>query len=76
MPYRDFAESRNLRRYLEQIGRFPRVDEAEEKKLAERVHAGDRNALQKLIESNLRFVVSYFKKYKGMGLDILDLINE
>jgi RNA polymerase primary sigma factor len=76
MPYRDFAESRNLRRYLEQIGQFPRISEAEEKKLAERIHAGDKNALQKLIEGNLRFVVSYVKKYKGMGLDMLDLINE
>ncbi|MHB8054200.1 MAG: sigma-70 family RNA polymerase sigma factor [Candidatus Aminicenantales bacterium] len=76
MPYRDFAESRNIRRYLEQIGRFPRIDEAEEKKLAERIHTGDKNALQKLIEANLRFVVSYVKKYKGMGLDMLDLINE
>jgi len=76
MPYRDFAESRNLRRYLEQIGRFPRINEEEEKKLAERIHAGDRKALQRLIESNLRFVVSYVKKYKGMGLDMLDLINE
>jgi RNA polymerase primary sigma factor len=76
MPYRDFAESRNLRRYLEQIGRFPRISEGEEKKLAERIHAGDKNALQKLIEGNLRFVVSYVKKYKGMGLDMLDLINE
>jgi len=76
MPYRDFAESRNLRRYLEQIGQFPRLDEAEERTLAERIHAGDRNALQRLIEGNLRFVVSYVKKYKGMGLDMLDLINE
>jgi len=76
MPYRDFAESRNLRRYLEQIGQFSRINEAEEKKLAERIHAGDKDALQKLIEGNLRFVVSYVKKYKGMGLDMLDLINE
>lgn len=76
MPYRDFAESRDLRRYLEQIGRYPRLDEQEERRLAERVHAGDREALQRLIEGNLRFVVSYVKKYKGMGLDMLDLINE
>ncbi len=76
MPYRDFAESRNLRRYLEQIGRFPRLSEEEEKMVAERVQAGDGNALQRLIEGNLRFVVSYVKKYKGMGLDMLDLINE
>jgi len=76
MPYRDFAESRDLRRYLEQIGRFPRLNGTEEKRLARQIHAGDKDALQKLIEGNLRFVVSYVKKYKGMGLGMLDLINE
>jgi len=76
MPYRNFAESRDIRRYLEQIGRFPRISGDEEKRLARKIHTGDREALQKLIESNLRFVVSYVKKYKGMGLGMLDLINE
>jgi len=76
MPYRDFSESKNLRHYLEQIGRFSMITEAEEKTLGVRIHQGDKAALQQLIESNLRFVVSYVKKYKGMGLGMLDLINE
>jgi RNA polymerase primary sigma factor len=76
MPYRDFSESKNLRHYLEQIGRFSMISEAEEKKLGLLIHRGDQDALQRLIESNLRFVVSYVKKYKGMGLGMLDLINE
>ncbi|MBN1940347.1 MAG: RNA polymerase sigma factor RpoD/SigA [Candidatus Aminicenantes bacterium] len=76
MPYRDFAESRDLRRYLEQIGRFPRISPDEEKRLAKLIQAGDKEALSRLIEGNLRFVVSYVKKYKGMGLGMLDLIND
>jgi RNA polymerase primary sigma factor len=76
MPYRDFLESKDIRHYLEQIGRFPLITEGEEKTLGERIHQGDKEALQKLIEGNLRFVVSYVKKYKGMGLEMLDLINE
>jgi RNA polymerase primary sigma factor len=76
MPYRDFAESRDLRRYLEQIGRFPRISGIEEKRLGRLIQDGDKEALQRLIEGNLRFVVSYVKKYKGMGLGMLDLINE
>ena len=76
MPYRDFAESKDLRRYLEQIGRYPRITGAEEKTLGKKIHSGDQEALQKLIEGNLRFVVSYVKKYRGMGLSLLDLIDE
>jgi len=76
MPYRDFPEYKDIRHYLEQIGRFSLIDENEEKELGERIHQGDKEALRKLIEGNLRFVVSYVKKYRGMGLEMLDLINE
>ena len=55
---------------------FRCITEEEEKALGERIHQGDKEALQKLIEANLRFVVSYVKKYQGMGLGMLDLINE
>ena len=75
-PFRDYLESRNLRLYLERIAKFPMLGEAEEKALAERSHQGDEEALGKLIEANLRFVVSYVKKYRGMGLGLLDLIDE
>jgi RNA polymerase primary sigma factor len=76
MGFQDHLESRNLRLYLEQIAKFPMQTEAEEKAIGERIHQGDTAALQALIESNLRFVVSYVKKYQGMGLGLLDLINE
>jgi RNA polymerase primary sigma factor len=76
MDYRDFFESRNLRHYLEEISRFPALTEDEERKLGEQVRRGDEEALQTLVKSNLKFVVSYVKKYRGMGLGLLDLIDE
>jgi RNA polymerase primary sigma factor len=76
MDYEDFLESRNLKLYLNQIAKFPIYTESEEKELGGKTHQGDGDALRKLVESNLRFVVSYVKKYRGMGLGMLDLINE
>ncbi len=76
MDARDALDSRALRRYLEDISRFPLFDEKEEKALGERIHQGDPEALRRMIESNLRFVVSYVKRYQGMGLGLLDLIHE
>ena len=76
MEFQNYLESKNLRKYLEEIGRFAPATEVEERTLGERIHHGDRDALQRLIEANLRFVVSYVKKYQGMGLGLLDLINE
>jgi RNA polymerase primary sigma factor len=76
MDYRDFLDARNLKHYLEEIAKFPALTEAEEKALGERVRQGDQEALQILVKSNLRFVVSYVKKYRGMGLSLLDLIDE
>jgi RNA polymerase primary sigma factor len=76
MDYRDALESRNLKHYLEQIAKFPPTTEEEEKVLGEQARNGDKDALRRLIEANLKFVVSYVKKYRGMGLSMLDLINE
>jgi len=76
MSYEDFLESRNLKLYLNQIAKFPVYAEDAEKELAAKAHQGDGEALRRLVESNLRFVVSYVKKYRGMGLGMLDLINE
>jgi RNA polymerase primary sigma factor len=76
MDYRDFFDSRNIKHYLEEISKFPALTEEDEKKLGERVRKGDKEALQILIKSNLKFVVSYVKKYRGMGLGLLDLIDE
>jgi RNA polymerase primary sigma factor len=74
--YDSYITSKNLRLYLNQISKIPILSDAEEKKLGRLIKKGDRDALKKLIESNLRFVVSYAKKYSGMGLSLLDLINE
>ena len=68
--------SRSLKNYLRQIARYPLLTPGEERELGRRIQKGDREALRKLIESNLRFVVSYVKKYQGMGLPLLDLIHE
>ncbi|OGD35285.1 MAG: hypothetical protein A2V45_11220 [Candidatus Aminicenantes bacterium RBG_19FT_COMBO_58_17] len=76
MTYEDFLDSRNLKLYLSQIAKFPVYTESEEKELGGRAHQGDGEALRKLVEANLRFVVSYVKKYRGMGLGMLDLVNE
>jgi RNA polymerase primary sigma factor len=76
MDTRDFVDSRNIKHYLEEIAKFPTLTEDEEKKLGEKVRQGDKEAIQTLVKSNLRFVVSYVKKYRGMGLGLLDLIDE
>ncbi|MDI6697983.1 MAG: RNA polymerase sigma factor RpoD/SigA [Candidatus Saccharicenans sp.] len=76
MKYQDYLESRNLKLYLEEISKIPPISEEEEKQLGRRLKKGDREALRRLAEGNLRFVVSYVKRYQGMGLSLLDLINE
>jgi RNA polymerase primary sigma factor len=76
MSYEDFLDSRNLKVYLGQIAKFPVHTEEEEKELGRQAQKGEKEALRSLVEANLRFVVSYVKKYRGMGLSMLDLINE
>ena len=65
-----------VRQYLKEIGRIPLLDSEGEKELAERMLNGDENAKTKLVESNLRLVVSIAKKYLGRGMYFLDLIQE
>lgn len=74
--YKGFIDFKNLRLYLNQISKFPTLSQEDEKRLGARIQKGDKKALKELIESNLRFVVSYVKKYKGMGIGMFDLINE
>ncbi|MDI6845648.1 MAG: RNA polymerase sigma factor RpoD/SigA [Candidatus Saccharicenans sp.] len=76
MKYQDYLDSRNLKLYLDEISRIPPITEEEEKELGEHIKKGDPEAIRRLVEGNLRFVVSYVKKYQGMGLSLLDLINE
>ena len=65
-----------VRMYLKEIGRIPLLTFADEMSLAKRYEKGDRRAKKKLIESNLRLVVSIAKKYIGRGMSLLDLIQE
>ena len=76
MDSKEWMDSRNLKLYLDQIAKFPTFNDEEEKKVGERIRKGDMDAMRQLIEANLKFVVSYAKKYRGMGLSLLDLINE
>ena len=65
-----------MRLYLKEISKIPLLTPEEEKALGYLVQAGDKEALQKMIESNLRFVIKIAKKYRKSGLPFLDLINE
>lgn len=76
MDHHDSLDSKNLQVYLDQIAKFPLFSDEQEKALGERILKGDKDALRMLIESNLRFVVSIVKKYRGMGISFMDLINE
>jgi RNA polymerase primary sigma factor len=66
----------SLQLFLNEIGRFPLLTAAEEIELAKRVERGDREAKERMINSNLRLVVSIAKRYQGHGLSLLDLIQE
>ena len=65
-----------VRMYVREIGKIPLLTYDEELSLAKRVLEGDEEAKQKLVESNLRLVVSIAKKYVGRGMLFLDLIQE
>lgn len=65
-----------LDKYLVEIGREELVSTDEEVELAQRIHHGDRKALDKLTRANLRFVVSVAKQYQNQGLALNDLIDE
>jgi RNA polymerase primary sigma factor len=69
-------ETASLDKYLQEIGKVELITADEEVELAQRIRAGDRAALEKLIKANLRFVVSVSKQYQNQGLSLPDLINE
>jgi RNA polymerase primary sigma factor len=65
-----------LQLFLNEAGRWPLLTKDEEIELAKRIERGDREAKERMINSNLRLVVSIAKRYQGHGLSLLDLIQE
>jgi len=65
-----------LQLFLNEAGRWPLLTKEEEVELAKRIERGDAEAKERMINSNLRLVVSIAKKYQGHGLSLLDLIQE
>jgi RNA polymerase primary sigma factor len=70
------ATSDSLQMFLNEMGRYPLLTAAEEVELAKGVERGDLEAKNRMINANLRLVVSIAKKYQGHGLPLLDLIQE
>lgn len=66
----------SLDKYLHEIGKVELISADEEVELARRIKGGDQTALTKLVNANLRFVVSVSKQYQNQGLSLPDLINE
>lgn len=76
-PGRKLApEEGSLDQYLRDISAYPLITREEEQVLARRIRRNDQEALDKLVRSNLRFVVSVAKKYQNQGVSLADLINE
>ena len=70
------VRSETVNRYLADINHYPMTSPDEETELAHRAQQGDEQAFRRLVEANLRFVVSVAKQYQGRGLDLPDLIND
>lgn len=66
----------DVRQYLSEIRRYPRLTQEEERDLAKRCAEGDEEAIRQMVNSNLRLVVSVAKEYAGRGVPLLDLIQE
>src|ERR687894_1251215 len=76
-PHRKASyEEGSLDQYLRDISAYPLISRDEEVSLAQRIRTNDQEALDKLVRSNLRFVVSVAKKYQNQGVSLSDLINE
>jgi len=69
-------ESQSLDKYLTEIAKIDLITAEQEVNLAKRIRAGDEKALEKLVNANLRFVVSVAKQYQLTGMTLSDLINE
>jgi RNA polymerase primary sigma factor len=70
------TETATLRQYLKEISQYPALDHTQELEIARLVHQGDEDALRRMVESNLRFVVAYAKRFRNPNVPFLDLIHE
>lgn len=70
------SDEQSLDKYLREIARINLLTIEEEVELSKKINKGDKDALEKLIKANLRFVVSVAKQYQNQGLSLPDLINE
>ena len=70
------ARTMTVDNYLRDVNRLPMVSPEEEAELAGRIQEGDVEAYRRLVEANLKFVISVAKAYQGSGMDLCDLINE
>jgi RNA polymerase primary sigma factor len=75
-PKRQSYDEGSLDQYLRDISIYPLISRDEEVRLAQRIRTDDQEALDTLVRSNLRFVVSVAKKYQNQGVALSDLINE
>ncbi len=73
---RERAAGDSLNAYVREIAQYEPLAAEKEKELGRRIQQGDQEALKRLVEANLRFVVSYCKRYRNLGIPYLDLIHE
>ena len=73
---RPTVEDRSLEYYYREVDRHPRIDSDEERVLAARIEAGDGEALEALVNANLRFVIHIARGFRNQGLPMGDLVNE
>ena len=66
----------SLNAYIRDIAKFKPLAAEDEKVLGRRIQAGDQESVKRLVEANLRFVVHYAKRYRGLGMSYMDLIHE
>ncbi len=72
----DLGTPESFQLFLNQAGRFPLLTAAEELELAKAIERGDLAAKERLVNSNLRLVVSIARRYQGFGLPLPDLVQE
>jgi RNA polymerase primary sigma factor len=75
-PREGTSSGDSLNTYIREIAKFNPLTPEDEKVLGRRIQEGDQEALRSMVEANLRFVVHYAKRYRGLGLAYMDLIHE